>query len=192
MIKVVSERGKAKLVFQHNIYFKDGINNIEETVYWRCNNRHKSSCKARVHTVNAVVTKQLMSEMLNSLNWLRLSRNDDATMGLSAAVGAQIVKKNLKRTIQQPRVGNEAAPANPHNCAELDIPDTFKEIILDEARGAQLFLQYDPGAEEHWILIFGTEQSKVLLEMSEMWQCDGTFKVTPPLFSQLYSIHATR
>ena len=59
MVQVVSERGKAKLVFQHNIYWKDGINNVEETVYWRCNNRHKSSCKARVHTVNAVVTKQL-------------------------------------------------------------------------------------------------------------------------------------
>ena len=116
----------------------------------------------------------------------------DATVGLSAAVRAQIVEKNLKRTIQRARVRNEAAPANPRNCAELDILDTFKEIILDDLRGAELFLQYDSGAEEHRILSFGTEQSKTLLAMSEKWHCDGTFKVTPPLFSQVYSIHATR
>ena len=113
-------------------------------------------------------------------------------MGLSAAVRAQIVDKNLKRTIQRARVRNEAAPANPRDCAELDIPDTFKEIILDGFRGAELLLQYDSGAGEHRILIFGTGQSKILLEMSEKWHCDGTFKVTSPLFSQVYSIHATR
>ena len=134
--------------------------------------------------------------MLNLLNWLRLSRNvlsitwprqqislSDATVGLSAAVRAQIVEKNLKRIMQRARVRNEAAPANPCNCAELDILDTFKEIILDDFRGAELFLQYDSRAEEHQILIFGTEQSKILLEMSEKWHCDRTFKVTPPLFS---------
>ena len=59
MAQVVSERRKAKLVFQHNIYWKDGISNDGETVYWRCSNPHKSSCKARVHTVNGVLTKQL-------------------------------------------------------------------------------------------------------------------------------------
>ena len=53
-------------------------------------------------------------------------------------------------------------------------------------------MQYDSGAEENRILIFGTEESKRVLELSENWQADGTFKVTPPIFAQVYSIHASR
>ena len=52
-------------------------------------------------------------------------------------------------------------------------------------------MQYDSGAEENRILIFGTEESKKVLELSENWQADGTFKVTPPIFAQVYSIHAS-
>ena len=58
--------------------------------------------------------------------------------------------------------------------------------------GQNFFLQYDSGAEENRILIFGTEESKRVLELSENWQADGTFKVTPPIFAQVYSIHASR
>ena len=53
-------------------------------------------------------------------------------------------------------------------------------------------MQYDSGAEENRILIFGTEESKRVLELSENWQADGTFKVTPPIFAQVCSIHASR
>ena len=76
--------------------------------------------------------------------------------------------------------------------ADLEIPDSYEHILLDDARGPELFLQYESGAEENRILIFGTEESKRILELSENWQADGTFKVTPPMFAQVFSIHASR
>ena len=102
------------------------------------------------------------------------------------------MEKNVKRTIQRTRLRTAAAPVNPQNCADLEIPDSYKYILLDDARGPELFLQYDSGAEENRILIFGTEESKRVLELSENWQADGTFKVTPPIFAQVYSIHTSR
>ena len=90
------------------------------------------------------------------------------------------------------RLRTAAAPANPQNCEDLKIPDSYKHILLDDAGGLELFLLYDSGAEENRILIFGTEESKRVLALSENWQADGTFKVTPPIFAQVYSIHASR
>ena len=48
---------------------------------------------------------------------------------------------------------------------------------------------YDSGEEERRILIFGTDDNLAVLGRSEKWQCDGTFKVTPILTAQLYTIH---
>ena len=116
----------------------------------------------------------------------------DVTVGLPGAVRAHIVEKNVKRTIQQTRFRTAAAPVNPQNRADLEIPDSNKHILLDDARGPELFLHYESGAEENRILIFGTEESKRILELSENWQADGAFKVTQPIFAQVYSIHASR
>ena len=64
------------------------------------------------------------------------------------------MEKNVKRTIQRTRLRTAAAPVNPQNCADLETPDSYKHILLDDARGPELFLQYDLGAEENRILIF--------------------------------------
>ena len=143
-------------------------------------------CKARVHTVDGLITKELhehshlqeerhvqIAKVLTVVKERAATANDmstpaniisDATMGLPGAVRAHIVEKNVKRTIQRTRLRTAAAPANPQNCEDLEIPDSYKHILLDDARGLELFLQYDSGAEENRILIFGTEESKRVLE----------------------------
>ena len=40
--------------------------------------------------------------------------------------------------------------------------------------------------------MFGTNANLDLMVQSENWFADGTFKVTPPLFAQLYTIHRVR
>lgn len=214
MADVISERGKKKLVYNRYIFWRDGQSSDGKITFWRCSNRYKSFCKARVHTVDGLVTKELhehshlqeerhvqiakvrtvVKERAATANDMSTPANiiSDATVGLPGAVRAHIVEKNVKRTIQRTRLRTAAAPANPQNCEDLEIPDSYKHILLDDARGLELFLQYDSGAEENRILIFGTEESKRVLELSENWQADGTFKVTPPIFAQVYSIHASR
>ena len=211
MADVISERGKKKLVYNHYIFWRDGQSSDGKIIFWRCSNRYKSFCKARLHTVDGLLTKELhehshlqeerhvqIAKVLAVVKERAANANDmstpaniisDAIVGLPGAV---IVKKNVKRTIQRTRLRTAAAPVNPQNCADLEIPDSYKHILLDDARGPELFLQYDSGAEENRILIFGTEESKRVLELSENWQADGTFKVTPPIFAQVYSIHASR
>ena len=98
----------------------------------------------------------------------------------------------MKKQYSGHNLRTAAAPVIPKNCVDLEIPDSYKHILLDDARGPELFLQYDSGAEENRILVFGAEESKRVLELSENWQADGTFKVTPPIFAQVYSINASR
>ena len=43
---------------------------------------------------------------------------------------------------------------------------------------------------EQRILMFASDDSLELLQESESWFCDGTFKTVPKLFAQLYTVHA--
>lgn len=51
------------------------------------------------------------------------------------------------------------------------------------------FLMYDSEDGKNRILMFSTTKNLSFLKSCDLWHCDGTFKVVPILFSQLYSIH---
>ena len=54
------------------------------------------------------------------------------------------------------------------------------------------FLLYDSGVgDENRILVFGTKRSMALLQAAENVYMDGTFKIVPELYCQLYKIHAS-
>ncbi|KAK4884135.1 hypothetical protein RN001_000406 [Aquatica leii] len=67
---------------------------------------------------------------------------------------------------------------------ELVIPDEY----LQDSRG-EPFLLFDSGLSEDRILLFSTERNLSYMEHSRQWYIDGTFKVAPPLFHQVYTIH---
>jgi len=52
------------------------------------------------------------------------------------------------------------------------------------------YLLDDSGPSENRILIFGRPRSLEILHFSKVWYCDGTFKVAPTLFAQVYVILA--
>ena len=157
MANVISERRKKKLVYNRYFFWRDGQSSDGKITFWRCSNRYKSFRKARVHTVDGLVTKELnkhshlqeerhvqIAKVLTVVKERAATANDmstpanimsDATVGLPGAVRAHIVEKNVKRTIQRTRLRTAAAPANPQNCEDLEIPDSYKHILLDDARG---------------------------------------------------------
>ena len=51
------------------------------------------------------------------------------------------------------------------------------------------FLQFDSGPGDHRILIFASPNQLDILSGAEEILIDGTFKVTPTIFTQLYTIH---
>lgn len=53
------------------------------------------------------------------------------------------------------------------------------------------FLLYDSGdGDSERLFIFATQQNLKCLAESTSWFADGTFKVTPDQFYQLYTVHA--
>ena len=54
------------------------------------------------------------------------------------------------------------------------------------------FLHYDNGREAGAarILIFTTARNLQILQRATTWAMDGTFNIAPPLFAQVYTIHA--
>jgi hypothetical protein len=91
----------------------------------------------------------------------------------------------MKRTIQKTRKNTSGSPPEPMNLTQLIIPDHYQKT----ANGDKL-LFYDSGLEEDRILIFTTDNFLNHLAQSNHWYADGTFKVVPKLFNQLFTIHA--
>lgn len=64
-------------------------------------------------------------------------------------------------------------------------------ISLQVTSKGESFLLHDSGdGDSARILIFATEKNLHHLAQSTVLLVDGTFKVTPPLFYQLYTVHA--
>jgi len=93
--------------------------------------------------------------------------------------------KSMSRTFQWTRIIKENPPVNPSNANDLIIPEIYKFTNKNE-----LFLSYDNGNNENRILIFTTKSNLNLLQESDNWLGDGTFKTVPSIFSQLYTIHS--
>ena len=75
--------------------------------------------------------------------------------------------------------------ANYNSLEELRIPPS----IISRRDGDE-FLLYDSGPGEGRILLLGTQDNVRALQSASVWGADGTFKVCPRLWAQLYTIHA--
>ena len=78
---------------------------------------------------------------------------------------------SLKRTIHRERERVLAAPAPPPALEELNLPSEYQRRAKGEL--------YDSGSEAQRILIFGTQSNLDMLEASQVWLADGTFKTAP-------------
>ena len=90
------------------------------------------------------------------------------------------------RNIRLERQANQQLPipANREDVPEL--PLQYQRSYANEQ-----FLIFDSGqGDADRIFIFGTNQSLQLLSQSQNWFGDGTFKVCPQIFFQIYTIHA--
>jgi hypothetical protein len=94
--------------------------------------------------------------------------------------------EHLRRTIRSQRKGDENRPANPINRATVPaLPELYQQTLNGEQ-----FLLFDSGVgDANRILIFSTHQAIQLMATSEHWFGDGTFKVCPEIFFQLYTLH---
>ena len=92
-------------------------------------------------------------------------------------------KKLITRTINRHRQKNNMndLPVLPHT-KKFEVPEEFKDFLL-----------YDSGTEDPArLLIFGQQTLLELLQSTQhLWLADGTFKLCPEIFFQLFTIHTS-
>lgn len=79
------------------------------------------------------------------------------------------------------------APANPNSLEELEeIPQNLQVTTTGDR-----FLMYDSrdtdDLEAGRVIVFATRRNLELLLSSRMWYLDGTFRVSPSIFSQVFT-----
>ncbi|QQP38549.1 Uncharacterized protein FKW44_019154 [Caligus rogercresseyi] len=93
--------------------------------------------------------------------------------------------RSVRRNIRRHRQQRTSAPV-PQSRREINIPE-----ILTKSSIGERFILFDSGyGVQDRMLIFATDHCLNLLESSQNWFCDGTFKVVPTIFFQLFTIHA--
>ena len=81
---------------------------------------------------------------------------------------------SVKRTIRRHKNLVEENVINHDSAAELRIPDKYRFTLKEES-----FLIYDSGIGDSNRMLFCAPKMLSLLEESQSWYVDGTFKVVP-------------
>ncbi|KAL3115344.1 hypothetical protein niasHT_017746 [Heterodera trifolii] len=209
-------RGQPRLTAADTQQSDDGLKK-----FWRCEfHGPADQCKGRLHTdLNNVVQKMVgvHSCDMNAAHVecqrlvTGLKRRAAETCEAPATIRAQVLqntctpvlaafpsKNATKKVIKRLRRDENAPRAEPLNLEQLEIPNTYriyKRTEIDEEQ----FLLADTGVFQiqgqngpQRILIFGrASTAELTYEMKDIY-ADGTFALTPPLFSQIYVLLAKR
>ena len=187
-----SRRGKEKAIFQGFVYTL--TKSSSEVQQWVCEMR--GMCKARMHTRGDVIIKPTvlndpvridMPKGYNKVKERSIDSEESTRVFLSyrieqmgASSVAQLPKlESVKRTIRTYKSRSEENCGNPTCAAEIIVPEKYKVTLKQEP-----FLLFDSG--------YGDVNRMGLLADSRTWYADGTFKVVPEYFFQLYTIHAEK
>jgi hypothetical protein len=202
---IKSKRGNELLVY-NGFLFRKNHKHIEKTI-WRCIEYDSTKCPGRCHTEKDKVIlstdnhnhiqdpadiekRKVVQNIKNSATSTQNSTSQilAESLVISPSVSVKLPKiKVLKRTIQRQRQKANKAPENLENLEHLIIPREYTLTMKGEE-----FLLYDSGQSNDRILLFSTKFNLDILSQAQHWFADGTFKVVPKLFGQLYTIHGVK
>lgn len=210
MDSITSQRNREKFCENGFLYVFDRLSADENTEFWRC--EQKRQCKARVHVVNGEVVKTInMHNHEPSAAKIEADRivtkikkravetmestcqviNECSQNANFACQGALPNQKSLKKLIRRKRNEINLAPANPTTLTELVIPECYK-LYESEPGNSENFLLGDSGPGSERILIFGRQRNLQMVLTCDDFYMDGTFKIAPNMFSQIYVILAKK
>ncbi|CAI6344403.1 unnamed protein product [Macrosiphum euphorbiae] len=211
MEKIQSKRDREMLVNDGYMYIFDTFSADKQKKFWRC--RQKNNCLARIHTSidNLTILKKsenlhthgsdaakvetqiaitnIKKRALSTMEQTSCVINECTSSLSQAAKGVLPNNDALKKQIRRKRIVAQFAPPAPLDLISLEIPEMYQTYSPEEGIHEQ-FLLADSGKEINRILIFGRQTGLNILESSKTWFVDGTFSVSPSLFSQVYIILA--
>lgn len=109
------------------------------------------------------------------------------TAGVSLELACYLPEyRSSQRMIERQRKKHNVSYAAVNSIGDIDIPNSLKKTLRDEE-----FLLWDSGADDpKRVLMFGTSSNIDILQEHDHWFIDGTFKVAPTVFLQVFTIHA--
>ena len=203
----LTSKGRKTAIYKNYEYVKHRDYANGET-QWRCRLYQSWNCQARLktsgdkyigltdpdhnhesNTVN-ISARQAVSVMKDKVT--ELSATSSAAIGAVSATQNNDVlmalpkRASLKRTLQRTRkaaqrIGDFDLPVAPTDTSFV-IPQQFADMVLFDSGPATV------EGEDRLIMLGSTELLDGLAR-SKLWLADGTFKVCPSLFFQLYTIH---
>jgi hypothetical protein len=193
------------LIHENYEFWKYRENNQGQTL-WRCIKHQVFKCKATLKTAEGEIVGQLHPEHNHSGN-------------VATALGRKAVgqmKSHMTENIATPSASQGAVIANLDEHVQMALPKraTLSRVLrrhrqiktMASNTGHVLppiptdvnfeipprftdFLIHDSGEGSERMLLFGDPELLRCLERAHLWLADGTFKVVPTLFFQLYTIH---
>lgn len=211
MAELHSERGRPKFTEGGYIYVYDKKSTSDSSItFWRCEN--KKECKGRVHVKDGKVIKMVrdhfhapcgtsvnVAKVVAAVKRTAAQRElhtstvvNMAMAGTSEAVQALApVNRNLKQTVYRVRKKLSPHLPSPSDLAGLVIPEQFRFYKYNITQ-KEPYLLSDSGPTEKRILIFGRQSWLRFLAQSPVCYGDGTFKLAPPMFHQVFVLMAKR
>lgn len=195
-IMLKTKRNCEKIYYNKYFYVKDYLKNQKQ--YWRC---HYRGCKGRLITEDIENSKKFQENGFHN----HIESNDNLQMLL---LNEKI--KNMAEKTQYP--GNKifqmvTKKENINNIPLIKKENVYKNILNVRKRNSininsetnlfqtirtwrdENFCYYDSGSlDSERIIIFTTTENIVHLNNSKIWLADGTFKVVPREYTQLYVI----
>jgi len=201
-----TERGNATAIHRNYEYIKR-YTKSNGAVYWRCIKYKSFKCKATLMTTaDGVVLGKLSSEhthsgngatslatkavsemkdKMNDIGATPSSSQGSVAVNLDPHVLMALPKRSLlNRTLQCHRAkhmrrddGSGCLPPPPKD-TNFDVPERFADMIL-----------FDSGSGSDRLIMMGCPELLDGLARAKLWLADGTFKVVPTMFFQLYTIH---
>ncbi|XP_031348427.1 uncharacterized protein LOC116174627 [Photinus pyralis] len=203
METIASQKG-GHLILYEGYRYRRARENSDGSVSWLC---VRVPCKGRIKIVDenevSIITehghapnpeendaaKSIFNMRRRATTTAEAPRRivHDITSQLSLAASVQMpTHRALRRTIQRARKRSQQPYGTLSTVADIRIPDA----LMTTTRNMD-FLLWDSGDDdEDRILMFGTATNLSLLHQHQNWHVDGTFKVAPELFFQLFTVHA--
>lgn len=203
MEKTVSQKGKELLLRDGQCYRK-ARTNADGSISWRCVN---PTCSGRLkvfrdNVVNIITehnhapnpekclaTKCVAEMKIRAANCVENPRQiiQHCTNGVALEASVYLPTYTAsQRTIERVRKRTNQLYPNPATVADINIP-----VALQNTSRNMNFVLWDSGAgDPNRIFMFGTEGNLDILQQNRHWFVDGTFKVAPELFMQVFTIHA--
>lgn len=205
-----SKKGKKVLQYRNFIFHHHSNNKQETKSYWRCERRQV--CNARLITnrnvenginilkesgVHAHVANFAEKEVREVVQRIKRRAGDRPNEPPQSVVIEEMqgvrneeVLSNLPQRMALVRMVNRRQvknrPPMPRTLQELQILNPYDVTARDDR-----FLLYDSGrGDRDRVIVFCTDLGLLRLSQSDMLFVDGTFKTSPTMFVQIYTVHA--